>query len=88
MGLMLRTVDTDVVLTIAAVTSEPAGLSQDCSVVNTIGMDRSCCMSVFHTMTGLGKISSFSGIDTKKAWDVQLAAEEVTLNFGDVPLLH
>jgi hypothetical protein len=92
---MIRTVDTDVVvLAVAAVTRHPAlevwiamGTGKDFryiaahSIANAIGVDKSRCLPVFHSMTGCDTVSSFSGIGKKKAWDVWLAFEELTLTF-------
>jgi hypothetical protein len=82
--ILIRTVDTDVVvLAIAAAARHPGlevwiamGVGQSYryisahGIAGTLGRDKATCLPLFHSFTGCDTVSSFNGIGKKTAWDV------------------
>ena len=92
---MIRTVDTDVVvLAVEPVTRHPGlqvwtamGSGKDFryivarDIACAMGADKARCLPLFYGMTGCDTVSSFNGIGKKKAWDVWHTFTEVTETF-------
>jgi hypothetical protein len=94
-SIILRTVDTDVVvLAVAAASHHPShevwvsfGTGKDLRhigahhIARGLGPEKSHCLPIFHSFTGCDTVSFFSGVGKKKAWDVWGAFEDVTTTF-------
>ena len=93
---LLRTVDTDVVV-IAIAVSQPLNISELWialgvgknmrfllvhEIASSLGPEKSKALSMFHSSTGCDTVSSFSGKDKKTAWKTWLSYHEVTNAFN------
>ena len=88
--IMLRTVDTDVV--VLAITYSYTGsvlgtgkhfryLGAHC-IAKTLGPDKSSVLPLFHAFTGCDTVSAFHGKGKKSAWDTWTAYGELTCAFA------
>lgn len=92
---LLRTVDTDVVvLAVAAVTEHPGlevwiamGVGKHFryiaahDIAKAVGIDKARCLPFFHSMTGCDTVSSFNNVGKKKAWDTWHNFKDITETF-------
>lgn len=86
---LIRTVDTDVVVIAIAVFQKLTiselwiafGVGKNLRFLSSLGPEKSKALPIFHAITGCDTVSSFSGKGKKTAWTTWSSYQEVTSAF-------